>query len=692
MKLKYLRIITLLAMILSLFPSPSISFATTDASQMSAAGVNPVKVVSAESFTVALDANGAVWTWGKNNHSQLGTSDSADRQYPGQVTISGSPKITDIAAGSDYTLALDSQGNVWEWGMLPPNNSAISTPTLVNGLSGIQQIAAGQTMAMALTSDGKVMTWGSNYFEGELGQGSQVSMNPTPSPVVTDENDTVLTGIKEIAKGRLASYALKDDGTVYQWGLIDLQQNTTTTSSVASVVSGITGATAIVSNPNAAFVYALTTNGVFAWGQNSRGQLGTGDTRDSYTPVQVASLNGKSVKLLSVGNSHALALMSDGSVWGIGDTTQGQLADPQIYWQATEFKKISTVSKVKAAYAGYNNSFFIHEDGTVVASGSNYDRNTRMYGLLGVGYNIDNARIPLPMIPLASSYEVGPKPLSNVSIQVVNNDQLKFTYDIPTLSNFDKIYFDVYLQGGSTASLSESTSYGSGQGVTGVTHTLNGYLPPGTYNVKIHTEYTGDHSVSDTVTYDNNAAGYTVHPGSVTLKVLVKEWNASASADPSVSNSVYGSVYSAPAADVTVTIVPDDDFRNKMTAITSADGVAVFDRLYPGLYHVEITEDTSDEMPITLVENQVYVFGSQVTHTLHIISDTQPTDFIYRPDSETPTGKIGGSFYWNPSLTPSQLTEYRFYFEDGQGNKLGDMIGKTSHNPNRRIRNSFIHL
>ncbi|RKP46274.1 hypothetical protein D7Z26_24650 [Cohnella endophytica] len=678
MKLKSLRIVASITMMLSLFLSPTVSFATTDASQISPAGAHPVKVVSAESFAVALDAEGAVWTWGKNDHNQLGTGDSADRPYPVQVTISGSPKIADIAAGPNYALALDSQGNVWEWGTLSPNPNNISngTPTLVNGLSGIQQIAAGQTMAMALTADGKVLTWGSNYFPGELGQGTGVSFSLTPSPVVTDENGTVLTGIKQIAKGNLASYALKNDGTVYQWGLINFQRGESTF--VAAVVDGVNGATAIASNPNAAFAYAIASGGVFAWGRNSGGQLGTGNTIDSYTPVQVTSLNGKSVKSLSVGGAHVLALMNDGSVWGTGNTSRGQLGDPQIYWQTTAFTKITTVSNVKAAYAGVNNSFFINQDSTVVASGSNYDNNTHMYGQLGVGYNFDVARIPLPMIPLASSYDAGPKPLRNVSIQVVDNDQLKFTYDIPALSNFDKIYFDVIPLGGSAASLSESTfRYDSPYGVTGVTHTLYGHLRPGTYIVKIHTGYTGDHSVSESVTYDYNGAGYTVIPGTVTLSVPVKEWNTSTSTDPSASNS--GSVYSAPVAGITVTVTSDNDFSNKMTAVTSTDGVAEFPQLYPGLYHVSIINGISGEIEKSIVKDAVFVFGSRVSHTLQIVSDTQPTDFIYRPDRDTPSGKIGGSFYWYPSSTPSQTQDYRFYFEDGQGNKLGDMIGETPH-------------
>ncbi|MCY9691544.1 hypothetical protein [Paenibacillus alginolyticus] len=273
--------------------------------------------------------------------------------------------------------------------------------------------------------------------------------------------------------------------------------------------------------------------------------------------------------------------------------------------------------------------------------------------------------------------------MKNVSIQVVNNDQLKFTYDIPALSNLDKIYFDVFPMGGSTASLSGSTRrYDSPfGGVTGVTHTLDGHLPPGTYIVKIHTEFTGNRSVSETVTYDNNGRGYTVNPGSVTLRVPVKEWNVSTAANQSVSNSVYGSVYSAPVSGVTVTIVDDNDFRHTMTANTSTDGVAVFNHLYPGLYRVGITNSMNGEIDETIVQDPVFVFGSQVSHTLQTISNMQPTRFNYRQGPNTPTGKISGYVSWYPSSGPLQPKDYRFYFEDGKGNRLGDMILDTPFDP-----------
>jgi len=264
-----------------------------------------------------------------------------------------------------------------------------------------------------------------------------------------------------------------------------------------------------------------------------------------------------------------------------------------------------------------------------------------------------------------------------VKIQVVNNDRLKFTYDVPALSKFDKIAFEVYSQqDGDTAILSEQTSYYAWRGVADVAYTLNAHLPPGTYIVKIRTENTGDLSASDFVTYDNNAAGYTVHPGSVTLKVLVKEWNATA---PSVPDSVYGSVLGSPASGVTVTITPDSDFRNKKTAVTSADGIAEFGGLYPGLYKTAIEDDPDDEMSRTLAESQLFVFGGQVSHTLHLVSGSQPISLSIGP---IPIRRAGASaaiytgiLRWSLPTT----TSYSLYFEDVQE------ISWATRSPRRRM-------
>lgn len=84
------------------------------------------------------------------------------------------------------------------------------------------------------------------------------------------------------------------------------------------------------------FMVALKSDGtVYAWGDNTYGQLGNGDSTlaRSVGPVQVVGTDGPSglklilVEEISVGGSHVLARAGDGSVYAWGRNHVGQLGD-----------------------------------------------------------------------------------------------------------------------------------------------------------------------------------------------------------------------------------------------------------------------------------------------------------------------------------------------------------------------------
>ena len=76
-----------------------------------------------EDFSVALKADGTVWTWGDNTYGQLGCSPNALRnsKYPVRVRIldnngNSVTNIISVAAGSNHSLALTNTGEVYAWG------------------------------------------------------------------------------------------------------------------------------------------------------------------------------------------------------------------------------------------------------------------------------------------------------------------------------------------------------------------------------------------------------------------------------------------------------------------------------------------------------------------------------------------------------------------------------------------------
>ena len=72
---------------------------------------------------------------------------------------------------------------------------------------------------------------------------------------------------------------------------------------------------------------ALTGSAAVAWGANRFGQLGNGSAAGSNVPVNVSMPTGVSFSQVSAGYAFTLALATDGSVWAWGDNAKGQLGD-----------------------------------------------------------------------------------------------------------------------------------------------------------------------------------------------------------------------------------------------------------------------------------------------------------------------------------------------------------------------------
>ena len=119
---------------------------------------------------------------------------------------------------------------------------------------------------------------------------------------------------------------------------------------------------------------------MWAWGDNLYRQLGDGTTTDRTTPVQVSGLS--SVKNVSSGAYHSLALKEDGTVWAWGSNGAGTLGDGTNIHRATPVK-VSGLSGVKDVAGGWRHSLAVKEDGTAWAWGYNYS------GELGDGTTTD---------------------------------------------------------------------------------------------------------------------------------------------------------------------------------------------------------------------------------------------------------------------------------------------------------------
>ncbi len=119
---------------------------------------------------------------------------------------------------------------------------------------------------------------------------------------------------------------------------------------------------------------------VFAWGDNSAGQLGLGDNQARLEPITVPGLSG--VLAVAAGRAHSLALRADGSVVAWGANAQGQLGVGTQTNHNTP-QTVSGLANVVAIAAAGDQSFAVRNDGTVWAWGDNDS------GQLGDGSNTD---------------------------------------------------------------------------------------------------------------------------------------------------------------------------------------------------------------------------------------------------------------------------------------------------------------
>ena len=174
----------------------------------------------------------------------------------------------------------------------------------------------------AVVATGAVRCWGANGA-GQLGDGTTTTSS-VAMPV------SGITKAQAIASDGDHSFcALLTTGAVDCWGANgsgELGNGTTTSSSVPVAVTGITTAAAVTSDGSGSYCSVLVSGSVECWGANESGQLGNGMTTASPTPVAVVGIT-NAAGLASDGDATFCAVLSAGAVDCWGKNTFGQLGD-----------------------------------------------------------------------------------------------------------------------------------------------------------------------------------------------------------------------------------------------------------------------------------------------------------------------------------------------------------------------------
>ena len=100
------------------------------------------------------------------------------------------------------------------------------------------------------------------------------------------------------------------------------------------------------------------TGRVWAWGDNSSGQLGLGHTRPSAGMALVTGLPGRA-SLIAAGAQHSMALMTDGTVWVWGANNRGQLGRGAVDAFAVQAKPVRVTALGRVVDVASGNDFVL---------------------------------------------------------------------------------------------------------------------------------------------------------------------------------------------------------------------------------------------------------------------------------------------------------------------------------------------
>ena len=341
--------------------------------------------------------NGELYGCGNNYSGQIGDNTTTTSKVPINITQLSNVTFTQVAGGANHSMAIGSDGELYIWGKndngeLGDGTTAKSLVpkeiTLPNGVKPVQ-ISAGSNHSMGIGSDGELYTWGYNY-SGQIGDNTtQNKLTPTKI--------TLSIGVKpkQIICGGSHSMAIGDDGELYAWGKNDYGQlgdGTTTKKIIPTKITLSIGVKPKQIVCGGEFSMAIGDDGnLYTWGSDNFGQLGNGtsDYNTHNTPIKISLPNGVKPKQIASGYYYSMTIGDDGNLYTWGNNLFGQIGDGTFDNRVTSPKRITFLNDVKPKQiaCGYGHSMAIGDDNNYYIWGDN------TYGQYGDG-SYTNKLIP----------------------------------------------------------------------------------------------------------------------------------------------------------------------------------------------------------------------------------------------------------------------------------------------------------
>lgn len=330
---------------------------------MSHAGTNIIAIASGSTHgnhSLMLMANGTVMACGMNTYGQLGNGTTTDSALPVQVKgpngVGVLSNIIAIAAGDNHSLALSADGTIYSWGRGDKGQLGngswgnFSVPTLALYVSNVFAIAAGGEHSLALGNQGILYSAGYNA-SGQLGHGD------TQNHIFFDVLDGFFYQTAVTAGGN-HSMSLNGAGQIYAWGsnyigqlgLGDAADRHFPTLEPGTAAIGIAAAGSHSMHVNAA-------GEVYVTGFNPFGELGLGDTQARFSWTYNSAVSGIAAGVAG-GLFHSMSVNAFGTLTATGLGSNGQLGNGTTQ-NMTSFFPVNGGSGVIAMAGGESHSLFL---------------------------------------------------------------------------------------------------------------------------------------------------------------------------------------------------------------------------------------------------------------------------------------------------------------------------------------------
>lgn len=295
---------------------------------------------------------GDIYAFGRNHKGQLGLGTTADTNVP--TFVAALTRASTVAAGEDHSAATTQMGEVYTWGSADCGklghgasmvHSTMGFPKKMKLIdSRITQVSCGPSHTALVGAQGQLYTFGAGWF-GRLGHGDMQNQ-PAPKQIayVHRQVEGEASQCPRFTEVRCASFhtcAVCDKYSLWIFGKDSLCSETdhVTVPLLFSKISDNLEVLSVAVGANHTLVLSAEGH-LWAWGDNSKGQLGLGPQSPSkvFEPVQVKCRNWLDKKSergtnamkgcmmsVSCGYQHSLALVDTGDVYGFGLRSGGRL-------------------------------------------------------------------------------------------------------------------------------------------------------------------------------------------------------------------------------------------------------------------------------------------------------------------------------------------------------------------------------